>query len=65
MLTYQRLIEMTKNFVTDDTELESVQKEQKKIGKAESNRETSGPAENLREEAAEMTDESQDSKEPA
>ncbi|MGA8911761.1 MAG: hypothetical protein WB443_02765 [Nitrososphaeraceae archaeon] len=41
------------------------QKNQKKIGQAESNPETSGPAENLREEAAEMTDEGQDSKEPA
>ena len=41
------------------------QKDQKKIGKAESDPETSGPAENLREEAAEMTDKSQDSEEPA
>ncbi len=31
----------------------------------QSQTETSGPAENLREEAAEMTDKSQDSKEPA
>jgi hypothetical protein len=61
MLTYQRLIEMSDS----NKELESAQKEQKKIGKAESNPETSGPAENLREESAEMTDESQDSKEPA
>lgn len=61
MLTYQRMIEMS----NDDKELESAQKDQKKIGKAESNPNTSGPAENLREEAAEMTDESQDSEEPA
>jgi hypothetical protein len=49
----------------NEKELESAQKDQKKIGKAESDPETSGPAENLREEAAEMTDESQDSEEPA
>jgi hypothetical protein len=49
----------------DDKNLESAQKNQKKIGQAESDPETSGPAENLREEAAEMTDEGQDSKEPA
>jgi hypothetical protein len=61
ILTYQRLIEMSDN----DKELESAQKDQKKIGKAESNPDTSGPTENLREEAAEMTDESQDSEEPA
>jgi hypothetical protein len=45
--------------------IESAQKNQKKIGAAEENAETSGPAENLREEAAEMTDKDQDSKEPA
>ena len=48
-----------------EDDLESAQKDQKKIGKASSDPETSGPAENLREEAAEMTDESEDSKEPA
>jgi hypothetical protein len=51
--------------MSDNDKLESAQKDQKKIGKAESDPETSGPAENLRDEAAEMTDESQDSKEPA
>ena len=61
ILTQLHLIEMSDN----DKELESAQKDQKKIGKAESDPDTSGPAENLREEAAEMTDESQDSKEPA
>ena len=61
MFTYQRLIEMSNN----EKELESAQIDQKKIGKAESDPETSGPAENLREEAAEMTDKSQDSEEPA
>jgi hypothetical protein len=49
----------------DNKNLESDQQNQKKIGQAESNPETSGPAENLHEEAAEMTDEGQDSKEPA
>jgi hypothetical protein len=46
-------------------DIESAQKKQKKIGAAENDPETSGPAENLREEAAEMTDEDQDEKEPA
>ena len=46
-------------------DIESAQKNQRKIGAAEQDPETSGPAENLREEAAEMTDEEQDEKEPA
>jgi hypothetical protein len=46
-------------------DIESAQKNQKKIGKAQDNPETSGPAENLREEAAEMVDEDEDSREPA
>jgi len=46
-------------------DIESAQNNQKKIGAAEDDPETSGPAENLREEAAEMTDEDQDEKEPA
>jgi hypothetical protein len=45
--------------------LESAQKNQRKIGAAEDDPETSGPAENLREEAAELTDRDQDSEEPA
>lgn len=45
--------------------IESAQRKQRKIGAAEENPETSGPAENLREEAAEMTDKDQDSEEPA
>lgn len=44
---------------------ESAQKNQKKIESAQNNPETSGPAENLREEAAEMVDEDEDSREPA
>ena len=49
----------------EEKDLESVQKDQKKVGKAGSNPETSGPAEELREKAAELTDESEDSNEPA
>jgi hypothetical protein len=45
--------------------IESAQKNRRKIGAAEENPETSGPAENLREEAAEMTNKDQDSEEPA
>ncbi|MGH9987808.1 MAG: hypothetical protein ACRD8W_28030 [Nitrososphaeraceae archaeon] len=51
------------NFMSE--EIESAQKNQKKIGSAEDNPDTSGPAENLREEAAEMVDEGEDSQEPA
>lgn len=46
-------------------DIESAQKNQQKIGSAEDNPNTSGPAENLREEAAEMVDEDEDSQEPA
>ena len=46
-------------------DIESAQKNQRKVGAAEDNPETSGPAENLREEAAKMTDEDQEEKEPA
>jgi hypothetical protein len=49
----------------EEKDLESVQKDQKKVWKAGSNPETSGPAEELREKAADMTDESEDSNEPA
>ena len=45
-------------------ELESAQKNQKKVGAAESDPSTTGPAETLREEAAENTGEN-DSQEPA
>ncbi|MGH9925591.1 MAG: hypothetical protein ACRD5B_09460 [Nitrososphaeraceae archaeon] len=51
------------NFISE--EIESAQKNQKKIGSAEDNPDTSGPAENLREEAVEMVDEGEDSQEPA
>ena len=45
--------------------IESAQKNQKQVGAAEDNPETTGPAENLREEAAEMVDEDEESNEPA
>ena len=45
-------------------ELESAQENHKKIGSAESDPSTTGPAENLRDEAAQNTDEG-DSQEPA
>jgi hypothetical protein len=44
--------------------LEEAQKNQKKAGAAENDPETSGPAENLREEAAEMVNEDSDEKDP-
>ena len=51
---------------TDDSKgLEEAQKNQKKPGAAEDDPETTGPAENLREEAAEMVDEDNDEKDPA
>lgn len=53
-----------KNSQSDSENLESAQKNQKKVGAAESNPSTTGPAETLREEAAENTGEG-DSREPA
>ena len=49
----------------ESDDIESAQKNQKKIGAAENDPETTGPAENLREEAADMVDEDEESKEPA
>jgi hypothetical protein len=46
----------------DSNGLEEAQKNQKKPGAAENNPETTGPAENLREQAAEMVDEDSDEK---
>jgi hypothetical protein len=48
----------------ESEDIETAQKNQKKIGAAENDPETSGPAENLREEAADMVDK-EDSSEPA
>ena len=44
--------------------LDEAHKNQKKAGAAENNPETTGPAENLREEATEMVDEDKDEEEP-
>ena len=49
----------------ESEDIDTAQKNQKKIGAAENDPETSGPAENLREEAADMVDEEEDSSEPA
>ena len=52
--------------MSDTTEnLDKAQKNQKRVGAAESDPETTGPAENLREEAEEAVDEKEDSAEPA
>ena len=53
-----------KNSQSDNENLESAQKNQKKVGAAESDPSTTGPAETLREEAAQNTSEDE-SKEPA
>jgi hypothetical protein len=50
----------------EEEELESAQKHQKNVGNAAaSNPETNGPTENLRDKAAKMKDEDEDSEEPA
>jgi hypothetical protein len=51
--------------MSDSSEnLEDAQKDQKKPGAAESNPQTTGPAEKLREKAAEDVDESEEAAEP-
>lgn len=64
-LTYTELKIMMSNRKEDSKDIESAQKNQRKIGAAEDDPETTGPAENLREEAAEMVDEDEGSSEPA
>ena len=52
--------------MSDSTEnLDKAQKNQKRVGAAESDPETTGPAENLREEASEVVDQEEDTSEPA
>ena len=51
--------------LSNEEKLDSAQKDQKKIGKAGSNPQTTGPSESLREEAAERTDTGDESEEPA
>lgn len=54
------------NEKNDEQNLEQAQRRQGEHGAAESNPKTTGPAENLREKAAEMNDSDEDkSKEPA
>jgi hypothetical protein len=50
---------------TKEEDLESAQKDQKKVGKAGSDPETLGPAEELRGKAAKTTDITEDSEESA
>ena len=64
-LTYVELRFMMSDRKEDSEDIEKAQKNQRKIGKAEDDPETTGPAENLREEAAEMVDKDEDSREPA
>jgi hypothetical protein len=64
-LTYVTLRFMMSDTTESNENIETAQKNQKKIGAAEDNPETTGPAENLREEAAEMVDKDEDSNEPA
>lgn len=64
-LTYVALRFMMSDTNESNENIETAQKNQKKIGAAEDNPETTGPAENLREEAAEMVDKDEDSNEPA
>ena len=51
--------------MSDPENLEKAQKNQKQVGAAESDPETSGPADKLREDAAEAVYEEEDSEEPA
>ena len=52
--------------MSDSTEnLENAQKNQKRVGASESDPETTGPAENLREEASEAVDQEEDTSEHA
>jgi hypothetical protein len=64
-LTYVALENVMSDQNENNEDIETAQKNQKKIGAAEDDPETTGPAENLREEAAEMVDKDEDSNEPA
>ncbi len=50
---------------TEKKELDAAQEDQDEVEEVGTDPETSGPAENLHEKAAETTDESQESEEPA
>ena len=59
-------LEVQTILMSDSTEnLDKAQKNQKRVGAAESDPETTGPADNLREEAADAVDEEEGSSEPA
>lgn len=64
-LTYVALRHVMSDPNENNEAIETAQKNQKKIGAAEDDPETTGPAENLREEAAEMVDKDESSNEPA
>lgn len=64
-LIYVALRIMMSDTNESNENIETAQKNQKKIGAAEDDPETTGPTENLREEAAEMVDKDEDSNEPA
>ena len=64
-LTYVVLWSIMSDTNESNENIETAQKNQKKIGAAENDPETTGPAENLREEAAEMVDKDEDANEPA
>jgi hypothetical protein len=55
----------SKDNIKKNKDLDQSQDNQKVVGDASDNPETTGPAENLREEAAKTTDNSSDEKEPA
>ena len=61
------MLRLSKQWVTEKRKWRhrNCTKNQKKIGAAENDLETSGPPENLREEAGEMVDEEEGSSEPA
>lgn len=61
----QKVFQKAEGPRSDSENLEKAQKNQKRVGAADSDPETSGPAENLREEAAEAVDKDEDSAEPA
>ena len=50
---------------SEERELDEAQNDQDEVGEADSDPESSGPVENLREKAAKTIDKSQDSEEPA
>jgi hypothetical protein len=60
----QRIIEIITHYY-DVSHTCHLQRNQKRVGAAESDPKTTGPADNLREDAAEAVDEEEDSAEPA